>query len=61
MNFVIETFRSHCKSEHNQVKWNKITPDICKSDSTFPYLQGSTLFKGLLKLFLDKIYLKSEW
>ena len=45
MTFIIGTFQSHCKSEHNQVKRNKITSDMCKSDSIFLYLQGSTLFK----------------
>ena len=49
MTFIIGTFQSHCKSKHNQVKWNKITQDMCKSDSIFPYLQSSTLFKWLLK------------
>ena len=46
---VIGTFQFHCKSEHKQVKWNKITCEMCKSDSIFPYLQRSTLFKWLLK------------
>ena len=50
MIFIIGTFQSHYKSECNQVKWNKTTQDMCKSDSIFPYLQGSTLFKWLLKL-----------
>ena len=45
MNFIIGTFQSNCKSEHNQVKRNKVTRDMCKSDSIFPYLQSSTLFK----------------
>ena len=46
---IIGTIQSHCKSEHNPVKWNKITRDMCKPDSHFPYLQGSTLFKWLSK------------
>ena len=46
MTFIIGTFQSQCKSDHNQVKWNKITRDICESDSIFPYLQGSTLIRG---------------
>ena len=29
---------------HKQVTWNKITRDMCKSDSIIPYLQISTLF-----------------
>ena len=62
MFFIIGTFRSHCKSEYIQVKWNKITRDMCKSDSIFPCLQGSTLFKNdFWKLFLDKVYLKNVW
>ena len=32
------------------IKWNKIKRGICKSDSIFPYLQSSALFKWLLKL-----------
>ena len=49
MTSIIGTFQSHCKSEHNQIKWNKITQAMCKSDSIFPYLQASTPFKWLLK------------
>ena len=45
MAFVIDTFQFHCKSEHKQVKQNKITRDMCKSDSAFPYLKCSALFK----------------
>ena len=48
MTFIIGTFQSPCKSEHDQVRWNKITRDMCKCDSIFPYLQGSTLFKLVL-------------
>ena len=33
MVFIFATFQSHCNSEYNQIKWNKITQDICKSDS----------------------------
>ena len=43
MPFVNGNFQFHCKSEHKQVKWNKITPDMCKSDSIFPYLQSTAL------------------
>ena len=53
MTFIIGTYQSHRKSEHNQVKWNKKTRDMSKSDSIFPYLQSSTLFKWLLK-FIKK-------
>ena len=60
MTFIIGTFKSHCKCEHNQVKWNKITQDMCKSDSIFPYLQDSTQFKWHLKFILVKVYLKNE-
>ena len=49
MAFVIGSFQFYSKSEHKQVKWNKITWEICKSDSIFPYLQSSTLFNLLLK------------
>ena len=42
-------FLSHCKSKHKQVKWNKITWDMCKSDNIFPFWQSSTLSKWLLK------------
>ena len=47
--FIIDIFQFHCKIEHNQVKWNKITWDLCKSDSIFFYLQSSKLLKWLLK------------
>ena len=33
------------KKKHKQVKRNKNTRDMCKSDNIFPYLQRSTLFK----------------
>ena len=33
------------KNEHKQVKKNKIKRSMCKSDSIFPDLQSSTLFK----------------
>ena len=36
-----------------QLKWNKIKWYVCNSDSTFPYLQNSTLFKWLLKWMND--------
>ena len=45
MTFIIGTFQFHYKSEHSQVKRNKITWDMCNSDSIFWYLGGSTLFK----------------
>ena len=32
---VIGTFQSHCKSEHNQVKRNKITQDMCANLTVF--------------------------
>ena len=35
MDFIIGTFQSHCKSEHNQVKSNKITQGMRKSDCIF--------------------------
>ena len=38
-----------CKSEHKQVKWNKIEQGTCKSNSIYPYLQSSILFKWLLQ------------
>ena len=49
MTFLIGIFQFHCKSKHKQVKSNKIKQDMYKSDSIFPYLQSSTLFKGLLE------------
>ena len=38
-----------CKNERKQVNWNKTKWIMCKSDSIFPYLQSSALFKWLLK------------
>ena len=54
MTFLISIFQFHWKSEPQQVKWNKVKRDICKSDSTFPYLQSTIVFERLLNLFLDK-------
>ena len=48
MTFIISTFQSHCKIEHNQAKQNKITHNMVKCDSIFPYLKNSDLF-------LDKV------
>ena len=39
-------------------KWNKITKHMCKSDSIFPYLQGSTLFEKLLVVHYLKLFEK---
>ena len=49
MTFIIVTFHFHCKIEHKQVKKNKNTRDMCISEGIFPYLEGSTLFKWVLK------------
>ena len=49
MTFMLGIFQFHCKSEHKQVKWNKIKQDTSTSDSIFSYLQSSVLFKWLLK------------
>ena len=58
MTFTIGFF--HCKSEHKQVKWSKIKQDMCKSDSIFPYLESSSLFKWLLK-FISWQGLSQKW
>ena len=60
MTFIIGAFQFHCRSEHKQVKWNKITWDLSKSESLFPYLQKVHYLNDFLNLFLDKIYLKNE-
>ena len=44
MTFVIAIFQFHCKSEHKQVKGNKIKREIFKSGFIFPYLQSITVF-----------------
>ena len=49
MTFLINIFQLHCKSEHKQVKSNKIKQDMYKSDGIVCYLQSRTLFKGLFK------------
>ena len=46
---IIDIFQLHCKSEYNQVKWNKIQQDNGRSDSIFLYLQSVTLLEWLLK------------
>ena len=48
MTWIVGTFQSHCKSEHNQVRWSKITQDMFKSDSIF-YLQSSAPVKWIFK------------
>ena len=54
MAFVIDTFQSHCKSEHNQVKWYKNTWDMCKPDSIFLFKKD--YLNDVLNLFLDEFY-----
>ena len=49
MTFLIGIFHFHCRSEHKQVKWNKIKQDICKSDILFPNLQSIIVFEWLLR------------
>ena len=48
MAFVIGTFQSDCKSEHNQVKWIKWHMTSANL-TVFFYLQNSTLLEWLLK------------
>ena len=45
MTFIIGIFQFHCKSEHKQVKLNKIKREIRRSDSNFSYLQSITAFQ----------------
>ena len=51
MTFWVGIIQCHCKSEHKQVKSNKIKQGRCKSNSIFPFLQSSTQFKQLWKFF----------
>ena len=59
MTFIIGTFESHCKSEYNQVKWNKITRDVNLTVFFLIYKVVHYL-NDLWDLFLDKLYLKNE-
>ena len=61
MTFIIGTFQSHCRSERNRVKWNKITRDMCKSDSIFLIYKLLYCLNDYWNLFPDKIYVKNEW
>ena len=45
MTFMIGIFQFQCKSEHTQIKRDKIKQDMCKSESFFPYLQSITVFQ----------------
>ena len=56
MTFIIATFQSHCKSEHNQVKWNKITRDTYKSGSIFVIYKVVHYLIDFWNLFLEKFY-----
>ena len=62
MTFIVIISQFHCKSEHKQVKWNKVTRDMCKSDgiSLLTYKVVHYL-NDFWNLFLDKVYLKNEW
>ena len=56
MTFITGAFQSHCKSEHNQVKWNKTTQNMCKSDSIIFIYKIVHYLNDFWDLFLDKIY-----
>ena len=56
MNFIIGTFQSHCKSEHNQVKCIKITRNMCKCDSIFYSYKVVHCLNAFWNLFFDKVY-----
>ena len=58
MTFIIRTFQSHCKSEHNQVKWNKITRVMWKAGSIFYKLVH--WLNNLSNLFFDNTFNKSQ-
>ena len=51
LNDWICIFQFYCKSEHKQVKWNKIKPDMWKSNSIVPCLQSITLFKMTFEIY----------
>ena len=62
MTFTISTFQFHWKSEHNQVKWNKITQDKHKPDSIFFIYKAATCLNDFWNLFLDKVcIIKGNW
>ena len=50
--FIIGIFQFHCKSEHKQVKWNKMKEDMFKTDSIFPCLQSSSYLNDFRIYFL---------
>ena len=54
--FSIGTFQSHCKSEHNHIKWNKVKRDMWKSDSIFLIYKVVNYWNDFWNLFLDKVY-----
>ena len=56
MTFIIGNFQSYCKSEHFQVKWNKITQNMCKSDSMFFIYKIVHYLNDFWNLFLGKVY-----
>ena len=56
MTFIIGTFQSHCESKHNQVKWNKVTQDMFKSDSIFFIYKIVHCLNNFWNLLLDKVY-----
>ena len=56
MTFIIGTSQSHCESKHNQVKWNKVTQDMCKSDSIFFIYKIVHCLNNFWNLLLDKVY-----
>ena len=60
MTFIIGTFLFNCKSEHKQIKWNKVTRHMCKSDSISPYYKVVHYLNDFWNLFTDKVYLK-KW
>ena len=61
MTFAIDTFQLHCKNEHKQVKWDKITGGYAYLTVFFLIYNEVHYLNEFRNLFLDKVYLKNEW
>ena len=58
MIFIIDILQIHCKSEHKQVKGNKINDNMCKSDKCFLIYKVVDYLNDFCNLFF--VYLKNE-
>ena len=65
MTFTSDTFQSHCKSEYNQVKWNKITGAYANLTNVVVNINNAKMqysnWEKLLEPLATWILVKESW